>query len=240
MNWRDFLYFSHGERRALLVLLSLILISWILLFFIEKPTAPAPRTQVAAFPDTVSTLRVSVSEQSAPQQVAGSFRKRPFISSKTTSTSSRRNKSTILPSYPRTEKYPPGTRVELNTADTVSLKKIPGIGSTFASRIVKYRNLLGGFFSIDQLKEVYGIDENKFQALSPWFTVDTAYLRKVVVNRVSDSSFRKHPYLDYRQMKVLKQLKKQKGQLTGWENLLLLEEFSEKDRIRLHPYLSFE
>lgn len=234
MNWRDFLYFSHGERRALLVLLSLILISWILLFFTEKPLPSPLASPVAPFPDSV------FNQPRGADPVAGSLRKRPFISSPKTNSASRRHSSPARPSYPRIEKYPPGTRVELNTADTVSLKKVPGIGPAFASRIVKYRNLLGGFFSVEQLKEVYGIDENKFQALAPWFTVDTAYLRKVAVNRVSDSSFRKHPYLDYRQIGVLKQLKKQKGKLTGWENLLLLEEFSEKDRIRLRPYLSFE
>lgn len=240
MNWRDFLYFSHGERRALLVLLSLLLISWILLFFIEQPTVPAFPPAVTAFPDSAAPLLKSAREQPVPEQVVGSLPKRSSISSKTTRTFSPRNKSTVPSSYPHIEKYPPGTRVELNTADTVSLKKVPGIGSTFASRIVKYRNLLGGFFSIEQLKEVYGIDANKFQALAPWFTVDTTYLRKVAINRVSDSSFRKHPYLDYRQMRVLQRLKKQKGKLTGWENLLLLEEFSEKDRVRLRPYLSFE
>ena len=55
---------------------------------------------------------------------------------------------------PRQEKFPEGIRVELNTADTATLKKIPGIGSYYARRIVDYRNRLGGFVSVAQLKEM--------------------------------------------------------------------------------------
>ena len=73
---------------------------------------------------------------------------------------------------PRQEKFPEGIRVELNTADTATLKKIPGIGSYYARRIVDYRNRLGGFVSVAQLKEMGELPEN----IGRWFTVSPAYI----------------------------------------------------------------
>ena len=131
--------------------------------------------------------------------------------------------------YTQTEKYAPGTLVELNTADTTILKKVPGIGSTFARRIIKYRELLGGFYDVSQLAEVYGIDEERYQALAPWFIADTLHIRRLEVNALSAATLRKHPYLDYRQAKAIEQLRKQKSRLSGWENLQLIEEFTDTD-----------
>lgn len=142
--------------------------------------------------------------------------------------------------YTQTEKYAPGTLVELNTADTTILKKVPGIGSTFARRIIKYRELLGGFYDVSQLAEVYGIDEERYQALVPWFIADTLHIRRLEVNALSAATLRKHPYLDYRQAKAIEQLRKQKSRLSGWENLQLIEEFTDTDKKRLTPYLSFK
>ncbi|MDR3252515.1 MAG: helix-hairpin-helix domain-containing protein [Tannerella sp.] len=142
--------------------------------------------------------------------------------------------------YPRAEKFSAGTVVELNAADTTTLKKIPGIGSSFAKRIVGYRALLGGYYAVTQLSEVYGIDEEKYNSLAGWFTVDASQIAKLSVNTLSLDSLNRHPYIDYRQAKVIVQLRKQKGKLAGWENFSLLDEFTEIDRLKLQHYLSFD
>lgn len=218
MNWRDLLYFSKGERRALSVLLGLIAVSWILLLVsaLKKETAGQEKQIV----QTVNTTK----NKQAPPSGGRNFPKLPVIPNR---------------KYTRSEKFPPGTVVELNTADTATLKKVPGIGSTFARRIIKYRDLLGGFYTVSQLKEVYGIDEERYPALEPWFTTDTTYIRKLPVNLLPADSLRRHPYIDYKQAYKIGQLRKQKRRLTGWENLQLLEEFTDTDLKRLKFYLSF-
>lgn len=220
MNWRDLFYFSKGERRAFTLLLSLVTISWILLY----------RTEPKAMPTHSET---DAYQKEKPQASV----KKPLAIGQITSTqqAKRRDKKTF-----QSNKYPQGTVVELNTADTAVLKKIPGIGSTFARRIIKYRELLGGFYSVKQLAEVYGIDADRYEALAPWFRVDTAYICPLEVNTLPFATLLKHPYLEYQQVKVILQLRKQKGILTGWGNLQLLEEFTEEDRKRLAPYLSFK
>jgi DNA uptake protein ComE-like DNA-binding protein len=144
------------------------------------------------------------------------------------------------PSYPRIEKFEKGVVVELNTADTTILKKVPGIGSFYARRIVNYRNLLGGYYSVTQLSEIYNIDEDRYNAFVPWFTADPLLISKLRVNQLPLDSLRRHPYINYSQAKVLTQLRRQKGKLTGWENLHLFNEFTDSDKIKLQHYLSFE
>ena len=93
---------------------------------------------------------------------------------------------------------------------------------------------------VSQLAEVYGIDEERYQALAPWFIADTLHIRRLEVNALPAAVLRKHPYLDYRQAKAIEQLRKQKSRLSGWENLQLIEEFTDTDKKRLTPYLSFK
>lgn len=252
MNWRDLLYFSKGERRALTLLLCLITTAWIILLVTdsrEEATIPAdapinssspiPR-QAAVSPDKEGNKQnpVHAEHPSYLGKKASAPNKDSYPSgnqvdrSSSTFTSRRMN-------YPQAEKLPPGSIVELNKADTSLLKKVPGIGSVFAARIVKYRKLLGGFSSINQLNEVYGIDKERFNAMKSWFSADTSLVIPLEVNRLPFDSLCRHPYLNYRQVSIIMQLRKQKSRLSGWENLQLVEEFTETDRKKLQPYVSF-
>jgi len=250
MNWRDFFYFSKGERRALTILLCLICASWIALLFTDDKESYAYEDigRVSSINSELAYNRLEVdpSERDSSERKMNSIRmKRKSLPNILQNTSKRNftsfnNKKHLYQSYPKAEKYPIGTVLELNTVDTISLKKIPGIGSTFARRIVKYRELLGGYYSVEQLREVYGMEEERYQSLQPWFRVDIKYIHTLFVNELSAESLRHHPYIDYRQSRALEHLRRQKSRLTGWENLLLLEEFTDSDRARLSPYLSFE
>ncbi len=263
MSWRDFFYFSRGERRALILVLGLIIVSGLILIFTnrdavnQKPEqASQTEKNTAALKGTSESEKKEPSEKkksNTPERKASSeaserkkTSKKRRASEKTTakkeSVSERVERLTSYahPSYRRTPKFKKGTVVELNTADTTTLKKVPGIGSTFANRIVKFRNLLGGYYSVSQLSEVYGIDEERYMNLKEWFTADPSSIQKIEVNEVAQKTLYRHPYITYGQAKVIYQLRRQKGRLEGWVNLRLLEEFTDKDKERLKHYLSFE
>ncbi len=91
--------------------------------------------------------------------------------------------------------------VELNRADTNELMQLYGIGTVLASRIVKYRNLLGGFFCTGQLKEVYGIDEKLYVSLKNRIVVDTVFIEKININKSGYNDLIRHPYLTSYQVK---------------------------------------
>jgi len=95
--------------------------------------------------------------------------------------------------------------IDLNLSDSAALVNLPGIGPVLASRIIKYRNLLGGFVSANQLREVYGIDSLLFNNLSGRITVDTSAVRKIYVNL---QDYIRHPYLTREEAIAILELRK--------------------------------
>lgn len=85
--------------------------------------------------------------------------------------------------------------VEINSADSIQLKQLPGIGSVLSKRIVKYRDLLGGFYSVSQLKEVYGLTEQTISLIEGKLTIDLARIKKLDINFGDANELSRHPYL---------------------------------------------
>jgi len=86
-------------------------------------------------------------------------------------------------------------QIEINSADSIELMKLPGIGDKLSKRIVKYRDLLGGFYSLAQLKEVYGLSEQVIQQIEGMVKVDPTRIRKVDLNFADWNELAKHPYI---------------------------------------------
>ncbi|MCS7085460.1 MAG: helix-hairpin-helix domain-containing protein [Bacteroidia bacterium] len=84
--------------------------------------------------------------------------------------------------------------LDLNIADEAKLEALPGIGEILSERIVKFRNLLGGFYSVEQLREVYGLRDEHYRKCAPYLTVATPPFRKIRVNSAPVSVLGRHPY----------------------------------------------
>lgn len=138
--------------------------------------------------------------------------------------------------WPKAEKYPEGTLVDANTADTTELKKIPGIGSGIARAIVGYRHRLGGFCSLEQLQEIKYITPE----LLRWFKLENDSVRRLDINRAGLDQLRAHPYLNFYQAKVIVEHRRKRGNITSLSQLSLYEEFTEKDLQRIAAYLRFD
>lgn len=133
-------------------------------------------------------------------------------------------------------KYPEGTLVDVNVADTTELKKIPGIGSGISKAIVAYRTRLGGFYSLEQLLEVKYVTPD----LLEWFKLENVSLRKLEINKASLEKLRSHPYINFYQAKVIVEYRRTRGDIKSLSQLSLYEEFAEKDLKRLSAYISFD
>lgn len=133
-------------------------------------------------------------------------------------------------------KYPEGTLVDLNEADTTELKKIPGIGSGIARMIVAYRNRLGGFYDTAQLKEVDYVNEDMLK----WFKLENESIHRINANKAGLDKLRSHPYMNFYKAKVIMEYRRKKGKLKSLSQLSLYEEFTEKDLERLSYYLAFD
>ena len=133
-------------------------------------------------------------------------------------------------------KYETGTVLDLNLADTTELKKIPGIGSGIARLIVGYRQRLGGFYQIKQLKDI-NLDIQQLQA---WFNIDPANVHRINLNRTGVDRLRSHPYINFYQAKAIVEYRKKKGSLTSLKPFSLYEEFTKADLERISHYVCFE
>ena len=136
----------------------------------------------------------------------------------------------------RPYKYPAGTVIELNRTDTTELKKIPGIGSGIARLITGYRQRLGGFYALEQLREI-DLDP---EPLRPWLRIDTTAIRRLNLNRVGIDRLRRHPYFNFYQAKAIVERRKKHGPLRNLKVFALYEEFTEADFKRQSHYVCFE
>ena len=93
--------------------------------------------------------------------------------------------------------------VELNSADSLKLIEINGIGPSFAKRILKYRSLLGGFVNPEQLKEVFGFTEEMYEKISKTISVNPSSVTKINLNSDDFKTINKHPYITYEHTKEI-------------------------------------
>lgn len=136
-------------------------------------------------------------------------------------------------SYPH--KLRANEHIEINGADTTLLMKIPGIGSYYASRIVRYRERLGGFASAQQLEEIDGLPESSIA----YIKIDEQQIRKMNLNKLTLNQLKKHPYLNFYQAKEICDYRRLKGPLHSIEDLKLLKDFPPDEIERLKPYICF-
>lgn len=144
--------------------------------------------------------------------------------------------------YPATRYYEKKvyakTLVEINTADSLSIVYLKGIGPGFTKRIMKYRTMLGGFHSVNQLKEVYGMTDSTFVLLASQINLDPNSITKIPINAIDFNSLRRHPYFNFQTAQAVINFRLKHGKLTE-QSFRDLGIFSD-DKLRLIlPYLSY-
>lgn len=241
--WKDFFYYSKSERRAVYVLLVLIALFVVGIVCIPE-RQPALDSGLTAADSAEWKKLETETFPKTKYSPKDSFPKRKKYSEtyRSNSRKSQRNDSTerkdFLPKkeYVKVFKYPEGTQIDVNSADTVELKKIPGIGSGIAGSIVRYRERLGGFYALNQLEEVKHVTPD----LLKWFKLENDSIRKVEINKAGLDKLRAHPYLNFYQAKIIIEHRRKKGPIKSLSQLALYEEFAEKDLNRLSAYISFD
>ena len=87
--------------------------------------------------------------------------------------------------------------IDINTADTTAFITLPGIGSKLAARIVNFRDKLGGFYSIDQVKETFGLPDSTYQKIRQYLKLENSSVRKININSATVDELKAHPYIKY-------------------------------------------
>ena len=250
--WKDFFYFSKRERRGILFLIVLIAGIFLGKFLFAPQVTSLSSDEL----EKKNEFRKTILNQTGETKEEAGKNYPTTSSQKTThNRSSQQNKPEekrtyyqlaeklpVLPKqthYPSTEKFAEGTVIELNESDTLQLMKIPGIGPAFARRITSYRNLLGGFYRLEQLQEVYGMYEELYEKIIPYLRVDSNKVAFISINAASLDKLKSHPYINFYQAKAIIEMRTKKGKIDAISEFSLLEEFTEEDMDKIKHYLLF-
>lgn len=129
--------------------------------------------------------------------------------------------------------------VDINTADSALLDEIKGIGGTFALRILKYRERLGGFYKKEQLLEVYGLDSNKYAEIKDQIKIGNSPLKTININTATFDDLKRNPYLTFKQINAIIQYRRQHGNYTGVADLKKIILLNQQVIDKITPYISF-
>jgi competence ComEA-like helix-hairpin-helix protein len=147
--------------------------------------------------------------------------------------------TTRYDSMPKWQHVKKDTILNLRTADTTELKMIRGVGSYRAKQIVRYRDALGGFVRVEQLREVEGM-ELVADSVMKHFVLDSANVKQLNVNSMGVRQLSRHPYLRFEDAKAIYELRRRKIKLDSIEQLYELETMSEETIKKVAPYLNFD
>lgn len=130
--------------------------------------------------------------------------------------------------------------VDINKADTTELQSIRGLGPVFSRRIVSYRDLLGGYYAIDQLLEVYGMDTTRFNHIKNQISLSDEPVKKINLNTADFATLLRHPYLNRNQVNSILQIRNQHGPYKSIEQIKSSKLISDSLFAKISPYLSVD
>jgi hypothetical protein len=145
----------------------------------------------------------------------------------------------VFPVYVRKLAKNQDWTLDINYADSAAWVSLKGIGPGFAKRILAYRDRLGGFNGVLQLKEVYGLDSAWVEENKLHLKIGAGVFRTLKINRLAWNELR-HPYLPYAQVKLFLTYRKQHPIISSFEELEHIYGLDLGVWVRLKPYLSFE
>ena len=127
---------------------------------------------------------------------------------------------------------------DINNADSAAWSRFPGIGSILASRIVHFRERLGGFYQIDQVGETFGLPDSSFQKIKSFLRLNGASVLQLDLNEASRENLQSHPYIRWQLAKAIVDYRMQHGRFQSVDELLQLARMDQQKFEKLRPYLT--
>ncbi len=131
-------------------------------------------------------------------------------------------------------------KIDINTADSAAFESLYGIGPALASRMVKYRIKLGGFYQIEQIGEVWGLQDSIFQKIKEKLVLTERGLTRMNINSISFDALRSHPYVGYPIAKAIIRFRDQHGDFKALEDIQQILVIDEEKYNKIKHYLAVE
>ncbi|NNC96231.1 MAG: hypothetical protein HKN92_11765 [Chitinophagales bacterium] len=129
-------------------------------------------------------------------------------------------------------------KVGLNSGMEEDWKKLKGIGPVLSARIVKFRNALGGFHSVEQLKEVYGLPDSIYQSITSFIVTDSIEIPIFELASATVKELSSHPYVSYAEAKAILNYRDNIRTIDSLQQLVIENIINEEKLIKLKPYIS--
>lgn len=219
--FHDFLTFSREERRGVIILACILLVLGGVSIYMS-----CGNTHTHSFHDFDTRIQQIENMYMKTQQAKASLTKtRPYSSHK--SDTKHNTKNTIQ-------------KIEINTADTTLLKTLKVIGTVLSKRIIKYRELLGGFIGTWQLTEVYGLSDTCYMRIKDYVFADTSLIHKIDLNRATVATLSKHPYISYQEAKAICSYRQHVHKIQNPLEIVSNHIISAETFARIRPYIITE
>jgi competence protein ComEA len=126
---------------------------------------------------------------------------------------------------------------DINFADSNAWSRLPGIGEKLASRIIRFREKLGGFYQIEQVAETFGLPDTTFQKIKPYLQIHSVSLRQIDINTATKEILLSHPYIQWQLARGITEYRLQHGAFHSINELLQLAQMDRVKFEKLKPYL---
>ena len=221
----EYFVFSKRERLGIYILSFITLMVWAIPFFFATTDSIEDIFTVTYIQmDSAREQLIAKQQTTKTDKSANSARGIDFKNTRVVGTS-KRNTIAIL---------------NVNDADSIEFEKLPLIGEKLSSRIVRYRERLGGFIKLSQLKEVYGITDSTYERIVPYLMISKDFNpRQININTATYDDLRKHPYAHYRFIKIVLAYRNTHGQFLDKQALEKVEQIDHLVIDKIAPYLSY-
>ncbi|HUQ67692.1 MAG TPA: helix-hairpin-helix domain-containing protein [Flavitalea sp.] len=213
MKAKEYFAFTKRERSGIISLIILVLVVVVIPKYFNRPPQAASSVPIMAFHDSASYNNDTEKN------------KQEWVQKKNT---------------PRSKFYRKNEPFEINKADTNAFIALPGIGSKLAARIVLFREKLGGFYKIEQIREVYGIQDSVYTMIAPMLRCNPGNIKKIDINTAEKETLKGHPYIRWDMANALVAYRSQHGSFNSIGDLSRLDNIDENALKKLIPYISFK
>lgn len=210
-SFREWFGFSRRERRASAILLLIIACVVSVRFLVPDRNKAPELVLLAAEPDTLMPV--------VKQDVR-------------VSRDTRKGKLPVRAAVTRP--------IELNKCDTSELVCLPGIGPVLSARIIKYRMLLGGYASVEQLKEVYGLPPETFEKISSLVSADTLLIELININSADYRRLSRMPYFDREEINSILKYRQLQGKIRSLDEMIVNKLVDDETAKKVKHYLRYD
>jgi competence ComEA-like helix-hairpin-helix protein len=137
-------------------------------------------------------------------------------------------------------RQPSDNSVDINSGDTSAFISLPGIGAKLATRIVGFRDKLGGFYSINQIGEVYGLQDSVFQKIKKYLKLENSSVKKININTATLDELKAHPYIRYTLDNPIVSYRKDHGPFSKIEDIKKVLVVTDEVYDKVAPYMTVQ